>query len=328
MKSNFIAKFLINSALLLILGIAIFPLQKAVAQGCSDAGLCTMGTLKPNQFFDSKLRFRLKSVDLNYTLGVAPTQDRTVQTSLDLNFTFKNKWTAQIKLPYQFVQGKLGETQGLGDITLSISRTIFNNEKIQVALTLGGKIATGNANQASIDDRPLPLLYQSSLGSNDIILGGSVRTRNWMFAAGYQQPLNASRNTFMPEMWEGTGKSEDAKLYFANNQFLRGSDLMMRVERNIRFSRLNIFAGLLSIYRVTPDKVMMPHADGTVQSTEISASQGFVFTFMTGAGYQFSMNSGIKFLVGKKDLNQFTRSAHIDGLARSWVYSFSYQYRF
>lgn len=225
------------------------------------------------------------------------------------------------------VSGRLGESQGFGDIAFSISRNVFNNEKVQVSLTLGGKVATGNANQAVIDDRPLPLFYQSSLGSNDIIFGGSVRTRRWMFAAGYQQPLNATRNTFMPEMWADTDKSEDAKLYFANNRFLRGTDLMMRVERNMRFSRLNLFAGLLSIYRITPDKVMMEH-NGTMENVAITASQGFVFTAMAGFGYQFSANSGIRFLVGKKDFNQFTRSAHIDGMARNWIYSFSYIYRF
>ncbi len=327
MKKNFIFKSVMAYVLLFLAVLFISSFQRAVAQGCSDAGLCTMGTLKPNQFFDSKLRFRLKSIDLNHTLGVTPTQDRIWQTSLDLNFTFKNKWTAQLKLPYQVVQGRLGEAQGLGDVIFSMSRTIFNNEKVQVALTIGGKIATGDANQAKIEDRPLPLIYQSSLGSNDIIFGGSVRTRNWMFAAGYQQPLNATRNTFMPEMWENTSKNEDANLYFANNQFLRGSDIMMRVERNVRFSRLNIFAGLLGIYRITPDKVMMEH-NGEMQYMSLRSSQGFVFTLMTGFGYQFSAKSGIRFLVGKKDFEQFTRGKHIDGLVRNWVYSFSYQYRF
>jgi hypothetical protein len=327
MTQNLVAKFLVNNVKLFVVGLIALSAQSVVAQGCSDAGLCTMGTLKPNQFFDNKLRFRLKSIDLNHTLGITPTQDRILQTSLDFNFTFKNSWTAQLKLPYQITQGRLGETQGFGDVTFSMSRVIFNNEKVQVALTLGGKVATGDANQARIDDRPLPLLYQSSLGSNDLIFGGSIRTRNWMFAAGYQRPLNATRNTFMPEMWEDTDKREEAALYFANNQFFRGSDVMMRVERNIRFSRLNIFAGLLSIYRITPDKVMMEH-NGVMQNMEIKTSQGFVFTLMTGFGYQFSMKSGIKLLVGKKDFNQFTRGKHIDGLVRNWVYSFSYQYRF
>lgn len=314
------------SVVLVIFLYAFLP-SSALGQGCSDAGLCTMGSLKPNQFFDSKLKFRLNSIELSQTVGITPIQDRIYTTALDLNFIYGSRWNFQLKLPYQVVNGKLGDTQDFGDVSFSISRNIFNNEKVQIDFTLGGKIATGNANQLQIDERPLPLFYQSSLGSNDIIFGGTIRSRNWMFAAGYQQPLNATSNRFMPEMWSDTDKSQEAQLYFANNQFLRGTDLMMRVERNVRFSRLNIFAGLLSIYRITPDRVMMEH-NGTMENVAITSSQGFVFTAMAGFGYQFSTNSGIRFVAGKKDLNQFTRSAHIDGLARNWIYSFSYVFRF
>ncbi len=41
----------------------------AFAQGCSDAGFCTMGAMKPDQDYSKKVDFKLRSLELNYYHG-------------------------------------------------------------------------------------------------------------------------------------------------------------------------------------------------------------------------------------------------------------------
>jgi hypothetical protein len=61
---------------------------------------------------------------------------------------------------------------------------------------------------------------------------------------------------------KATIPEEDSTLYVRKyakaNQLKRGIDVMLRIERNFRFSRLNFSVGLLPIYRITNDEIEDP----------------------------------------------------------------------
>ena len=52
------------------------PTTSVFSQGCSDAGFCTMGAMRPDQPFSKKLNIRLRSVSLTQYIGLTKFDDK------------------------------------------------------------------------------------------------------------------------------------------------------------------------------------------------------------------------------------------------------------
>lgn len=291
-----------------------------MAQGCSDAGFCTMGALKPDQPYHKKLDLRLRSVEVSFYRGTTPLTPIVYVATADFNFSLNSTTSFQVKLPFQFVRGQLASTSGLGDISLCVTRKIHSSEKFDINVSLGGKIPTNNADK-EVDGLPLPMYYQTSLGSYDAIAGISLITRKWLFATGIQHPFNKNENEFVWEAWKGTSEEGYITRYNQSRHLKRGTDIMLRVERNWRFSRLNFSLGLLPIYRVTNDEITLPNGS----EVKPHGAKGLALSGIVTAGYSFDVRSGIKFLAGHKIEK---RHNNPDGLTRDFVSTLSYYYRF
>jgi hypothetical protein len=304
-----------------IAGVWVCSTAAVFGQGCSDAGFCTMGAMKPDQPFNKKIEFRLRSMELSFYRGTTPLTPVIYVATADLSFSLSRKTTFQVKLPYQTVTGTLGETKGMGDISICFTRTLISNEKFDVNLSVGGKLATNEANKDE-NGYPLPMYYQTSLGTYDFITGISLITKNWLFATGVQHPFNNNGNEFLWKRWEGSGQDpEYIEKYAPANKLKRGTDVMLRVERNFRFSRFNFSLGLLPIFRVTNDE--FENAVGDIVKPE--GAKGMALSGIATAGYQFNVRNGIKLLIGHKIVQ---RDVNPDGLTRELVSSISYFYRF
>jgi hypothetical protein len=302
------------------------------SQGCSDAGFCTMGAMKPDQHFSKKINLKLRSMELGFYRGTTTMTPIVYSTTADLNFSLNSKNTFQVKLPYQWVQGRLANTRGLGDISLCFTRTLVSKEGMNVNLSLGGKIKTNDSDKTIFDSKlnrelPLPMYYQTSLGTYDAIAGLSVISRKWLFATGIQMPFNENKNQFVWGAW--TGSNEDQayiERYARAKDLKRGIDVMLRVERNFRFSRLNFSVGLLPIYRIKRDEIALRIPPSTTfERIKPDGTTGMALSGIMTAGYSFNVRTGIKILVGHK-ITQ--RDENPDGLTRELVTSFTYFYRF
>jgi hypothetical protein len=300
------------SALFLTAGV-----PAALAQGCSDAGFCTMGAMKPDQPFNKKVDFRLRSMEISFYRGTTPLTPVIYVATADMSFSLGARTTFQLKLPYQAVSGTLGNTSGLGDISLCFTRTLKSTEKFDVNLTVGGKIPT-NQSDLKEDGRPLPMYYQTSLGTYDFITGISVVSPKWLFATGVQHPFNRNNNDFLWSRWP---ESEYIERYARAKDLKRGTDVMLRVERNFRFSRLNFSLGLLPIYRITSDS-FVNDAGKVIKPDD---AKGLALSGIFTTGYHFNVRTGIKLLVGHKIVQ---RETNPDGLTRELVSTVSYFHRF
>lgn len=338
---------------LFIIFFVILSFFKSFGQGCSDAGFCTLGALRPNQPYSKKVNLKLRSIEISNYLGITqPNPDAFAgrvfiyNVSADVNVSVSNKISAQIKLPYQFVHGGLANTNGLGDISLSGSYNIFSNEKLQINASLGMKIPTGDANKTknvrandgSVRDISLPMYYQTSLGTWDVLGGISLITNNWLFATGFQQALTETPNQFLWTSFANTPDFTKSLNYLKSNRLIRGTDVMLRVERNFRFSNWNFYGGLLGIYRITKDK-FFETAGGLNQHISVDGSQGLALTALVGGGYRFNTHSGIKAMFGynlidrvatqKRGTNpEIVLHKNPDGLSRQMVITLGYEYRF
>lgn len=294
------------------------------SQGCSDAGFCTMGAMKPDQPFNKKIEFRLRSMEISFYRGTTTLTPVIYVATADLNFGLNSKTFFQLKLPFQAVTGQLANTSGLGDISLCLTRTVFNSEKFDVNLSLGGKIPSNHSDK-SIDGHPLPMYYQTSLGTYDLIAGISLISREWLFATGIQIPLNKNENQFLWREWADNEPDPDEaayiRLYNNSKELKRGTDVMLRIERNFRFSRLNFTIGVLPIYRIVNDEIT--NLSGEREKPE--GAKGLALSGIFTTGYNFNVRSGVKLLLGHKIVQ---REFNPDGLTRELVSTVSYYYRF
>jgi hypothetical protein len=167
----------------------------------------------------------------------------------------------------------------------------------------------------------LPMYYQTSLGTYDFITGLSYITRHWLLATGIQVPLNKNDNQFLWGEWEGSEHHAYALRYDRAKELKRGTDIMLRVERNFRFSRFNFSLGLLPIYRIIRDE----RADAAGNRITEKDGHGLALSGIFTTGYSFNVRSGIKALVGHKIVQ---RDINPDGLTRELVTSVSYYHRF
>ncbi len=291
------------------------------AQGCSDAGFCTMGAMKPDQSFTRRVNFKLRSIEFSFYRGTSTLSPVIYSATADLNFGISDKLGFQVKLPYQWVTGRFANTQGIGDISLSLTQNLVRNEQMDINFTVGGKIPTNNSTLTSENGLVLPMYYQTSLGSYDVIAGISMLTSKWLLAFGYQQALTTNDNSFRYGEWVRFGDREYLSSYDVGVGLKRGSDIMFRVERSVRFINWALSFGMLPIYRITPDK-------GLIQTREDAGeikTTGLALSYLTGFTYHFSTSASIKILYGYKLLD---RKTNPDGLTRDDVLTFGYLMRF
>ena len=121
-----------------------------IGQGCSDAGFCTMGAMKPDQPYNKKVPVRLRSLELSLYRGTTPVSPILYVATLDASFSIiDNKTSVQVKVPFETVSGNMGDNAGLSDISLCFTRNILSSEKLDVNVSLGTKIPTNDANKYS-----------------------------------------------------------------------------------------------------------------------------------------------------------------------------------
>lgn len=299
-------------------------------QGCSDAGFCTMGAMKPDQQYAKRIRIKLRSIELSHYYGRSRFGDKAFNYIIDANIGINEKTTFQVKIPYVRVEGPLTDNQGIGDLSLSLSRLFGNIGPGQLGVTIGSKIPTGEDDKVTATGRTLPLYNQTSLGTYDLVMGASYITSKWLFATGWQHSFGRTNNSFTWNSWLGTPKEEETLQYPQSRELRRGEDIMLRVERNFRFLNWNVNIGLLPIYRLNNDKVRLPAVDednnfqGIVEK-EVIGSNGLALTLLLGGGYQFSTQHGIKIINGFRIIK---RKKNPDGLSREFVSNVGYVFRF
>ena len=312
--------------------LGLFISMQVVAQGCSDAGFCTMGAMKPDQAYSKNINFKLRSIELSQYRGTTTLSPMVYVTNLDVSVGVTEKLGLQVKLPYQWTTGNFGNTSGMGDISLSMTRNSGRIGSFDFNTTIGMKIPTNKSDILSKGDKfpeskglVMPMYQQVSLGSVDIIIGASLINEKWLLAVGYQDALTANNNTFKWSDWTPFYPSDDyVREYDRATKLKRGTDIMVRVERNFRFARYNFNVGLLPIYRITKDQII-DSPSGIGEYVKLDGTTGLAASLLVGAGYNFNINNSIKMTYGQK-LKQ--REVNPDGLTRHNVLIVAYLFRF
>ncbi|HEV8287205.1 MAG TPA: hypothetical protein VGQ09_23010 [Chitinophagaceae bacterium] len=294
-------------------------LTKTNAQGCSDAGICTLHSIKNNT--KNKNAGDYKPNALVFELGFGKGEDDISYFTPSLEYTRQltklNSFTA--KLDFSYINGHLANVAGLGDLFLSLNHQFDTKKLISKSVIIGLKIPFDHAG-LSKNNIHLPMPYQTSLGTFDFIAGFNFFYKSFGATLAWQQPLTKSnRNEFLPSEYPSNSYAQE---YLPSNQFGRKADALIRLSYNRDVSkRFSVRPSLLGIYHLANDTYL----NESKLRKEIPDSKGLTlngnlfFNFKMNKRGEFEIALGTPFIV---------RDARPDGLTRSFVSSLEYKIGF
>ena len=154
--------------------------DKTFSQGCSDAGFCSVSGIKPGTF--DTLTGDKNNLTIGGSLAKADHDISIIGNYLEYSRRITGKFSVHSKITSIRQDGNDISNFNLSDIYFT-SNFLLNN---YTKLIAGIKIPLSNANKIK-DDYSLPMDYQSSLGTFDLILGLNFQVKKFQLAVGYEQ---------------------------------------------------------------------------------------------------------------------------------------------
>ncbi len=220
---------------------------------------------------------------------------------------------------YSFVSGELANTNGLTDLFLSVNHAFDVKAEWQKSFVVGLKLPFDGADIIE-NGIHLPMPYQTSLGTIDLVLALNYNRKNFGATLALQQPLKArNENKFLPGDYPAIPVTLK---YWPTNEFERKGDLVGRVSYNFKTGeRFSIRPSLLGIYHLVNDT----YADDDGDRRPIYNSTGLTLNGNVFFGYRLKNGNGFELSLGTPFI---VRDQRPDGLTRSFVASLEYQFNF
>lgn len=298
-----------------LLMVSVLTLLRASGQGCSDAGVCTAGPIgEVAATSDSTTASSLHFARLTFSLAAGERGTSILQVVPEVSIGVTDRLSFQLKVPYISVSGDLGSTSGLGDPVLTGSYIFHRSDKQRLEGLLGVKVNSGDANTQA-NNRPLPMPYQTTLGTTDLLLGLTYRRGRFSGAVAYQHVLvQDNRNGFFRSAWAGSADSTAAASYFGSLALERANDAVVRVQYAVPVGDLILQPGLLVITHLGKD-TQLNFADPS-QRVAINGSDGLTLNLTVDARYKLNDRWAIEAAFGSPLV---VREVRPDGLTRSMV---------
>lgn len=302
----------------------------AYAQGESDPGFTTTGVMRTGSalFIQDELENFRPSLTLSQTFAKGDQDTRLyiskAQARIPLSGSFSSGYF-DISLPVYVATGTLSRTWGLGDITATYSHMFLGVEDWTIQGTAGLKLGMGTANVTDGQTRPLPMVYQPSSGTTDVIAGGSVTWKKYITAAvGFQMPFYRynENDYFAAYKINDTVYSNDD--YQIARKLYRQGDVMLRLEGHLYADRGGITAGAVGIYHLKDD---LYEDRNTGLWYEIPGSQGLTVNLTGNAFYRFGRYGEYK-LDFTAAFPVVSRDVIPDGSVRQWIMMPGFTYFF
>ena len=303
-----------NSALLVLFLVGSISLNVR-AQGCSDAGVCSIGSSHPIAGDSTSIDGRAtSSVSLTTSLGMGEEGVSIFQIIPEINIGISKKISLQTRIPFMSISGNLGDVTGIGDVVTGLSFVANKKPTTKTVIYGGVKIPLSDANEKK-KNLSLPMPYQVGIGTLDFVGGISHSFYNWQTTFGYQHVLdNGNKNEFTRKLW---ANNKDAQTYFESNGFIRGNDASFKLEYNFKRNKANIAPGVLAIYRLNKDQIL----DTNNVHYDIEGSDGITLNITGDATYEIGKKTTLRFQFG---FPVIVRDVRADGLTRSLVLNLGY----
>jgi len=298
--------------LLLFTSLIIISAYPAYSQGCSDAGVCTLNSF---MLHEKNLETEMMNqISAGASFGIADNSVSVLSGKLGYSRKFGRDFSINAKLTFISQFGNDITTYGISDLFLDGNYNIFEG----FGITLGAKIPLHKSDNTK-SGRPLPMEYQSSLGTFDIIAGFNFSIDPLQFAIAFQQPLSENDNTFISDVYPVSSALSE---FQSTNKFKRSGDLMLRVSYPFELSEnFSLALSILPVYHIANDK--FTDIDGVEK--EIDGSQGLTLNTNIILDYKLNKSSMLQLNLAAPVL---VRDSRPDGLTRSFLAALEYRIGF
>jgi hypothetical protein len=279
----------------------------AEAQGCSDAGFCSIGNSFKNDDEVTK-----NNIEFG-TVFAGAEEDVTVFSQyITYTHDFNSKFSMNLKLTSAIANGNYGTRGNIGDAYISGNYKLKSaSDTKKWALLFGLKIPFTAGND-KINGFSLPMVYQSSLGTFDAIGGVNYSYKKWDFNAAVQIPLSQNKNSFL-----GTDAFSATNLYERNPDALLRATYLLK-SKNEKFS---FRPNLLFIYHLGEDSF----EDIFAQRQKIKGSDGVTINANVIINYKLNSKSSLETSIAFPFV---VRDERPDGLTRSYTLGLAYKVNF
>lgn len=245
--------------------------------------------------------------------GSADNDITIYSASMEYSRQINKSFSADLKLTFLSQSGNNISTAGLSDVFVNINYAASKN----VDLILGAKIPLSDANKKK-NGLTLPMDYQSSLGTFDVIVGLGYKLDKWKFNIGWQQPLTQNSNTFIAEHYPVASPLHG---FQSTNNYSRSGDLLLRASYQFELSKkLLLTPGILPIYHLANDEF-----SNTNGKQIITGSRGLTLNAIAYLTYKINEKNAFELNMGGPLV---ARDARPDGLTRSFVATIQYHLSF
>ena len=287
------------------------------AQGCSDAGFCSLGVLKNNA-----TRSNMKnSIILGANYGAGEQGTSTFNPYFGYDIKGNERLGFQLKATATYASGSLGSNFNMGDVFGFVNYTPNPVATRRLSFLSGIKIPLSVANDKNEEGKPLPMAYQSSLGTFDFIGGLSYIINNqWEVNAGFQIPvIQKNKNSFFPDEYPDSAINN----FPPTNLLKRKSDALFRIGYyfHLKESSVTIKPNILGIYHLGEDS----YQNRVGERENISGSKGLTLNLGLIASKRFRNKHELEFIVAAPTV---VRDVRPDGLTRSLVINAQYNFNF
>lgn len=293
--------------LAIVLVLLMGTMKQAMGQGCSDGGLCTIAELEPTADLHQKAATARLNAGVSYGAG----HDGLLVLTPSVGFSLRlmNKVGLNLKVTAASVDGDLGNNNGPGDTYLTAA---WHPGGFQAGLSLfiGLKQPLGSSN-ASVSGSSLPMEYQTTLGTTDLLAGVSWKIDRYELAIGWQSSLSEHNEN---EFITGPLPKPSAKDFPTTYNFDRSGDLLIRFSSNLSLlgDRLTLTPSLLPIFHYANDRFQVPGGEFRA----LDGSKGWTVNLNLYGNYQVSDKTSVGASFGAP---MVARSSRPDGLTRQFV---------
>jgi hypothetical protein len=281
------------------------------AQGCSDAGICSVG-----KAFDSDEKVLKNNIEVAAIYGIGEAGDTYISPYISYSRKFTEAFSLSTKVTFSSADGDFGTRGAFGDAYLVGNYNFKEKNKKQWSLLVGWKFPFTSSN-LKIHEYSLPLDYQSSLGTFDLFLGTNLKFKKWDFNAAIQIPVfNNNKNSYFDEF----SASDD---FPTTNLFERKSDVLFRTTYTLKTSnnKFTFKPNVLFIYHLGEDSFENQFSN----REKIEGSNGLTINGNLISAYNFNTKQSVELSIATPFL---VREIRPDGLTRSFVLGVSYKVSF
>lgn len=293
-------------------GIVLFFVTSFLhAQGCSDAGICSIG-----KAFQEETKTFKNSFEINSILGQGDGNVSIFTQTLSYTRKFTDQFSLGSRVTYNLANGNFGTRGQFGDAYLIGNYQFKEKDNKQWSVLLGWKFPFTTAN-AKINNVSLPMDYQASLGTFDLFLGTNLNYKAWDFNLAVQIPVfNNNKNSYFDEL----SVSDD---FPTTNLFERKSDALFRTIYTLKTANNKFLfkPNILFIYHLGEDTFENQFSNRET----IKGSDGLTINGNLIGIYNINSKNSIELSVATPFV---VRDVRPDGLTRSFVLGLNYRFLF